>query len=120
MLAAGRVLAEELDIDLVHGHDWLVAVARKRLADEARVPFVTTIHATEYGRHQGWVHQPPMSDIHRTERWMAHSADQVIVCSHYMRGHVADIYDLEGGPGRRDPERDRPRRPRGRSTTSTP
>ena len=36
-----------------------------------------------------------MSDIHRTERWMAHCADQVIVCSHYMRGHVADIYDLE-------------------------
>src|SRR4029079_7546739 len=36
-----------------------------------------------------------MSDIHRTERWMAHSADQVIVCSHYMRGHVADVYDLE-------------------------
>jgi glycogen(starch) synthase len=36
-----------------------------------------------------------MSDIHRTERWMAHCADQVIVCSHYMRGHVADVYDLE-------------------------
>ena len=95
MLATGRVLADELEIDLVHGHDWLVAVAAKRLADQARVPFVTTIHATEYGRHQGWVHQPPMSDIHRTERWMAHSADQVIVCSHYMRGHVADVYDLE-------------------------
>jgi len=27
MLAAGRVLADDLDIDLVHGHDWLVAVA---------------------------------------------------------------------------------------------
>ena len=95
LLERGRALAEELDFDLVHGHDWLVAVAAKRLADQARVPFVTTIHATEYGRHQGWVHQPPMSDIHRTERWMAHSADQVIVCSHYMRGHVADVYDLE-------------------------
>jgi len=95
MLVAGRALADEHDIELVHGHDWLVAVAGKRLADEARVPFVTTIHATEYGRHQGWVHQPPMSDIHRTERWMAHCADQVIVCSHYMRGHVADVYDLE-------------------------
>jgi glycogen synthase len=95
MLAAGRALAAEHEFDLVHGHDWLVAVAGKRLADEARVPFVTTIHATEYGRHQGWVHQPPMSDIHRTERWMAHCADQVIVCSHYMRGHVADIYDLQ-------------------------
>ncbi len=95
MLAAGRALAEELDVDLVHGHDWLVAVAGRRLADEAGVPFVTTIHATEFGRHQGWVHEPPMSDIHRTERWMAHGANQLIVCSHYMRGHVADIYDLE-------------------------
>jgi glycogen(starch) synthase len=26
---------------------------------------------------------------------MAHVADQVITCSHYMRGHVADIYDLD-------------------------
>src|SRR3954453_16930661 len=41
MLAAGRLLAGELDFDLVHGHDWLVAGARKGLADEARVPFVT-------------------------------------------------------------------------------
>jgi glycogen synthase len=47
MLAAGRALAEDLDFDLVHGHDWLVAVAGKRLADEAKVPFVSTIHATE-------------------------------------------------------------------------
>ena len=28
---------------------------------------------------------------------MAASADRVITCSHYMRGHVADIYDLDEG-----------------------
>jgi glycogen(starch) synthase len=95
LLVAGRALASEFDFDVVHGHDWLVAVACKRLADALRRPLVTTVHATEYGRHQGWVHVAPQSDIHRAERWMVHVADQVIVCSHYMRGHVADIFDID-------------------------
>jgi glycogen(starch) synthase len=95
LMTLGRTLAQELDFDLVHGHDWLVAVASKRLADAMQRPLVTTVHATEFGRHQGWVHVAPQSDIHRTERWMVHAADQVIVCSHYMRGHVADIFDIE-------------------------
>ncbi len=95
LLDAGRALAAELDVDVVHGHDWLVAVAAKRLADVIRCPLVTTVHATEFGRHQGWVHVAPQSDIHRTERWMVHVCDQVIVCSHYMRGHVADIFDID-------------------------
>jgi glycogen(starch) synthase len=59
------------------------------------VPYVTTIHATEHGRHQGWVDKPPQSDIHAIERWMANRADSVITCSHYMRGHAADIYDID-------------------------
>jgi glycogen(starch) synthase len=54
-----------------------------------------TIHATEYGRHQGWVDKHPQSYIHGVERWMANRADRVITCSHYMREHVSDIYDLE-------------------------
>jgi glycogen(starch) synthase len=95
LLERGRALAEEHDFDLVHGHDWLVAVAAKRLADQMAVPFVATVHATEHGRHQGWVHKPPQSDIHRTERWMVHVADQVLVCSHYMRGHVADVFGID-------------------------
>jgi glycogen(starch) synthase len=54
-----------------------------------------TIHATEYGRHQGWVDKHPQSYIHGTERWMANRAERVITCSSYMREHVADIYGLE-------------------------
>jgi len=91
--ARGSELLAELDFDLVHGHDWLVAMAAKRLADSARVPFVATVHATEYGRHQGWVYVAPQSEIHRAERWMVHVADRVLVCSHYMRDHVADVFD---------------------------
>ncbi|HEV2769639.1 MAG TPA: glycosyltransferase family 4 protein [Solirubrobacteraceae bacterium] len=94
LLARGGELAGRLGFDVVHGHDWLVAVAAKRLADHLRCPFVATVHATEHGRRQGWVHEPPMSEIHRTERWMVHAADQVIACSSYMRGHVADVFGL--------------------------
>jgi len=95
MLAAGRSLAEERSFDLVHGHDWLVAHACAALSDLLGVPYLTTIHATEHGRHQGWVDKPPQSHIHAIERWMAHRADSVIVCSHYMRGHAADVYDID-------------------------
>ncbi len=95
MLAAGVELGDRFDFDLVHGHDWLVAVAGDHLARRFRCPLVVTIHATEYGRHQGWVDKHPQSYIHGVERWMANRADRVITCSHYMRGHVADIYGLE-------------------------
>ena len=97
MLAAAQELAQERSYDLVHGHDWLVAHAAAALADELGVPYVTTIHATEHGRHQGWVDKPPQSHIHGVERWMAQRADALIVCSHYMRGHVADIFDIDEG-----------------------
>jgi glycogen synthase len=95
MLAAGEALAQEHSYDLVHGHDWLVGRAAAELADRLSVPYVTTIHATEHGRHQGWVEKPPQSHIHSVERWMARRADAVIVCSYYMRGHVADIFDID-------------------------
>jgi len=95
MLSAGLTLAEEHAYDLVHGHDWLVAHASSALSERLAVPYVTTIHATEHGRHQGWVQDPPQSHIHSVELWMARRADAVIVCSHYMRGHVADIFDID-------------------------
>ncbi len=97
MLAAGEALAQEHSYDLIHGHDWLVAQASAGLAERLKVPYLTTVHATEHGRHQGWVANPPQSHIHSVERWMAHRADAVIVCSYYMRGHVADIFDIDEG-----------------------
>ena len=95
MLAAGVELGDRFTFNVVHGHDWLVAVAGDHLANRFRCPLAVTIHATEYGRHQGWVDKHPQSHIHGVERWMANRADRVITCSAYMREHVADIYGLE-------------------------
>jgi glycogen synthase len=94
MLAAGAELRDRFDFDLVHSHDWLVAVAAQRLAEQIRVPWVVTVHATEHGRHQGWVDKHPQSHIHAVEKRMVHRADRVIACSKYMQGHLAGVFDL--------------------------
>ena len=39
--------------DVVHAHDWLVAHPAIALAEYFDVPLVSTIHATEAGRHSG-------------------------------------------------------------------
>ncbi len=94
-LEAGRALAERFDFDLIHGHDWLVADAAVGLADELDRPLVMTIHATEYGRHQGWIVGQPQTRIHLAERGVVHRADRVIACSEFMRGHISDVFSID-------------------------
>jgi glycogen(starch) synthase len=95
MSALADGLASELDVDLVHSHDWLVADAAWGSARRLERPWVVTVHATEHGRHQGWVQKHPQSEIHRAERAMARQADHLITCSRYMRGHVADVFGVQ-------------------------
>src|SRR3954454_24188971 len=92
MLRAGAELVDDLEPDLIHGHDWLVGGAADLLARRASSPLLATIHATEHGRHNGWVDKPPQSMIHALEGRFARRADRVIVCSHYMRDHVSDVF----------------------------
>ena len=56
------------------------------------LPWLITVHATEFGRHQGWVHKPPQSHIHTVEREMVRGADHVITCSQFMRSHVSAVF----------------------------
>ena len=95
MLAAGVEVGDTYSFDVVHGHDWLVASASDHLAKRFRCPLVVTMHATETGRHQGWVDKHPQSYIHGVERWITNRAERVITCSAYMREHVADVFSLE-------------------------
>ena len=94
MRALGAELCERYDFDLVHSHDWLVAGTAEPLARELGVPWLVTVHATEFGRHQGWVDKHPQSHIHGVEKRMARAADRVITCSHYMRGQVMDVFGV--------------------------
>jgi len=94
MHALAAELCERFDFDLVHSHDWLVAGAARLAARQIERPWLVTVHATEFGRHQGWVQNHPQSHIHAAERAMVRSADHVITCSRYMRVHVANVFGV--------------------------
>jgi glycogen(starch) synthase len=94
MHALAAELCDRFEFDLVHSHDWLVAGAAERTSREIDRPWLVTVHATEYGRHQGWVQNHPQSHIHAAERAMVRRADHVITCSRYMRVHVANVFGV--------------------------
>lgn len=81
-----------LQADVVHAHDWMVGRAGQRAATALGVPLVATIHATEAGRHSGWLPDRVSAGVHLVEQWLVDEADAVIVCSTSMadelgRGH---------------------------------
>lgn len=94
MHALAADLCERFDFDLIHSHDWLVAGAAGLAARQIERPWLVTVHATEFGRHQGWVQNHPQSHIHAAERAMVRRADHLITCSRYMRVHVANVFGV--------------------------
>jgi glycosyltransferase involved in cell wall biosynthesis len=83
----GKVMAEEGDFDLIHAHDWLVGDAAIALKHTFKVPLIATIHATEYGRHNG-IHNDIQHYINGKEELLAFNAWRIIVCTDYMRREV--------------------------------
>ena len=80
--------------DILHAHDWLVGYASAALKDLHALPLVATVHATEYGRHQGHLPGPMQVLIHQVEWWLTFEAGRVITCSQYMREEVTRIFEL--------------------------
>jgi glycogen synthase len=91
---AGLAVAEQEPPDVVHGHDWLVTHAAATLKHYLGVPLVATVHATEAGRHQGWLPGPMNKAIHSVEWWLTYEARRVLTCSSYMRWEVTRLFDL--------------------------
>lgn len=81
--------------DVVHAHDWLVAHPAIALAEHFDVPLVSTFHATEAGRHSGWVSGRVNKQVHSVEWWLATESDAVITCSASMRDEVHRLFGPE-------------------------
>lgn len=91
---AGLAVADQDPPDVLHAHDWLVAHAATTLKHHLRVPLVATVHATEAGRHQGWLPGPVNKAIHSVEWWLTYEARRLITCSAHMRWEVTRLFDL--------------------------
>jgi glycosyltransferase involved in cell wall biosynthesis len=85
-----KLITEEGSFNIVHAHDWLVADAAVALKHHFKIPLVATIHATEYGRHNG-IYNPTQQYISEKEKFLAHNAWRIIVCSGYMRYEVERV-----------------------------
>ncbi|BBZ27754.1 glycogen synthase [Mycolicibacterium madagascariense] len=81
--------------DVVHAHDWLVAHPSIALAEHFDVPLVSTIHATEAGRHSGWVTGTISRQVHAVESWLVRESDSLITCSASMGEEITELF----GPG---------------------
>ncbi|WP_326547368.1 glycosyltransferase family 4 protein [Mycolicibacterium sp. ND9-15] len=81
--------------DVVHAHDWLVAHPAIALAEFYDAPLVSTIHATEAGRHSGWVSGRISRQVHAVESWLVHESDSLITCSRSMSDEITELF----GPG---------------------
>jgi len=95
MTRAGLRLRDGWTPDVVHAHDWLVAHPAVALAEFFDVPMVSTMHATEAGRHSGWVSGAISRQVHAVESWLARESDSLITCSASMADEITELF----GPG---------------------
>ena len=92
----GLAIIDERAPQVVHAHDWMMAHAAATLTSAARgeAALVATLHATEAGRHQGWLPTDLSDSIHSVEHWLAHRAQRVIACSRHMRDEISRLFHL--------------------------
>jgi glycogen synthase len=91
---AGLREADQVKPDVLHAHDWMTCHAATALKESLRLPLVATLHATEAGRHQGWLPTPLSHAVHTTEWWLTYEARRVLTCSEAMRWEVTRLFDL--------------------------
>lgn len=87
-------LESEPPPQVVHAHDWVVEQAATKARQLWSAPLVTTVHATEAGRHSGWVSGEPSETIYASEWRLARISSTVITCSEAMNREVRALYHL--------------------------
>ncbi|KAB2952724.1 glycosyltransferase family 4 protein [Heliorestis acidaminivorans] len=81
--------------DVIHCHDWLAAFSARSLKHSWGKPLVATIHATEWGRHNG-LHNDLHRYISQIEWWLCYEAKRIVVCSQHMYGELERIFQIPG------------------------
>jgi len=94
MAFKGEELAETMDFDLIHAHDWLVGAAATVCKEIFQIPLLTTIHATEHGRHNG-IYTEVQKFIHDKEIQLIDASDEIIVCSEYMKEDLVTTFKTD-------------------------
>jgi len=87
-------LIQQNNYDLIHIQDCRLATIGLVLKDQWHLPLIATIHSIERKRYQ----QTPPDDIdqiEQIERKLCNEAEQVIVCSQFMRQELHDHFGTQ-------------------------
>ena len=95
MAEAGADIVGRIKPDVVHAHDWVVAQAAEAIRRKRDAPLVVTVHATEAGRHQGWITSDISRRIHGIEHVLTGMAQRIITCSTAMCNEVSKVFSVE-------------------------
>ncbi len=73
----------------------MTTIAGQVASAAADAPLVATIHATERGRHQGFLPGDVSPAVDSIERVLSQRADRIITCSAAMRDEVAAQFEVD-------------------------
>jgi glycosyltransferase involved in cell wall biosynthesis len=80
--------------DVVHGHDWHPVLALSRIKRDFSLPFLLTMHSTEWGRNGNNFGYGISQEISHREWLGCYEAAKVIVTSRCMQDELMWIYSL--------------------------
>jgi len=81
------------DIDVIHAHDWLVAISAINAKYFLKKPLIATIHSLEIGR-VGSLSNPLSIVIDNIEWWLTYEAKFVITTSNFMKNQLIEHFRL--------------------------
>ena len=82
------------NFDVVHGHDWHPVLALTRIKQDYRMPFLLTMHSTEWGRNGNNFGYGISQEISHREWLGCFEASKVIVTTRRMQDELLWIYNL--------------------------
>lgn len=87
-LAGG--IAEEVDHDIIHSHDWMAYMAGVEAKKASKKPLIMHVHSTEFDRSGGSVNP----EVYEIEQHSLRKADQLIAVSEYTKGILFRKYGI--------------------------
>ena len=86
-----KVIAQDVDFDVIHAHDWLAfpaGIAAKQISGK---PLVIHVHATDFDRSGGSVNPR----VFAIEKQGMENADKIITVSNFTRSIVIEKYEID-------------------------
>ena len=86
-------LAEELDFDIIHAHDWLTYLAGVRVKEKTGKPLVVHVHATFYD--QAGANKDDGNEQVQVEKLGFEKADKIVAVSNYTKNILQNHYGID-------------------------